>query len=79
MCANNTLYKLLRKIYNSHDTCFFIYVVVNNKWILPNQKMDDHELRDIKISSQAIKTYQGIISLSQYFEPMESTFSSPFS
>ena len=39
---------------------FFIYVVVNNNWIPPNQKMDDDELRDIKISSQAIKTYQGI-------------------
>ena len=45
---------------------FFIYVVVNNNWIPPNQKMDDDELRDIKISSQAIKTYQGITFTNLY-------------
>ena len=44
---------------------FYIYVVVNSKWILPDQK-EDHELRDIKISSQAIKTYQGITFTNLY-------------
>ena len=40
----------------------FNYVVVNNKWILQNQKMDDHKLRDVKISFEAIETYQSIAS-----------------